>query len=75
MITVQTTLQLDKPKGSTPPEENNIFKRLNFYQADWDALNQKLSSIDWNTLLDHLSIDEMYTQFLNVISDTCQQFV
>ena len=45
LITVQTTLQLDKPKGSTTPEENNIFKRLNFYQADWDALNQKLSSI------------------------------
>ena len=64
LITVQTNLQLDKPKRSTPPEENNIFKRLNFYQADWDALNQKLSSIDWNT-----------TQFLNVISDTCQQFV
>ena len=75
LITVQTTLQLDKPKRSTPPEENNIFKRLNFYKADWDALNQKLSSIDWNTLLDHLSIEEMYTQFLNVISDTCQQFV
>ena len=26
LITVQTTLQLDKPKRSTPPEENNIFK-------------------------------------------------
>ena len=38
-------------------------------------MNQKLSSIDWNTLLDHLSIDKMFTQFLNVISDTCQQFV
>ena len=54
----------------------NIFRKLSFYLADWNTLNDEYPKIDWNSYLtDDLQVDEMLSSFLKLVSCICVKHI
>lgn len=50
--------------------------RLNFYRADYDAINEYLKEVDWETRFSEArNVDQMTTIFYEVVRDAISKFV
>lgn len=55
--------------------KEKITKRLNFHKADYDAINNYFTNIDWLKVLSHDSIDVSVSKFYDKLSECCNLFV
>ena len=63
-------LKLTAPQTQTStPEPQCILNknRLNYYKADFEAIKQELSVINWNALIEGKSVSEQYDSFLETL--------
>jgi hypothetical protein len=67
------------PTSSNRPHVNtfdeNGFRSLDFHNADYDVLNQKLGEVDWDQLRASCSFEEFPTLFTDTLFQICQAVV
>ena len=48
--------------------------KLNYYKADFKSINQELSTINWNTLLEEQSVSKQYDTFQSTVENVCKKY-
>ena len=63
-----------RPKqDNTPSYDKNSFRAVDFHRADFDAMNEQLSSVDWYALQELCGEDENGSNFLELLRLTILQ--
>ena len=69
--------------GLTPHNTHNLktslkefsISNLNYKKADWSAFLSLLEQVDWDNLFVTDSVDDLWHDFLNILTNTCTQCV
>lgn len=51
--------------------DENRPPKFNFFRANYDEMNQRVSEIDWASELDGLNVDDSVERFYNLLSSLC----
>ena len=73
MIDISISLNMGVPRNTDPIKEG--FECLDFRMADFDALNEKISSVPWEELFNLCSFQEFPPLFTMVLLQLCSDLV
>lgn len=68
-------IEIDVNLCSPMPLANRVFATHNFRKADYTAINDKLSKIDWNNSINNHDLDAMVSNFYSILQAIIEECV